>query len=71
VLAAQNPRSHPAGVFVVTEVEAAAIRAVYEERGESPPAVPWRDGQREGTGVRRSHRRLAAAAGPVLVSVFW
>ena len=31
-LAAHDPRSHPAGMFVVTEAEAAAIRAVYEHR---------------------------------------
>ena len=33
------PHAHPAGMFVVTEAEAAAIRAVYEQRGELSAAV--------------------------------
>ena len=39
---AARPRSHPAGMFVVTEAEAAAIRAVYEQRGEFSAAVELR-----------------------------
>ena len=35
-------RSHPAGMFVVTEAEAAAIRAVYEQSGEFSAAVELR-----------------------------
>ena len=38
-LAAFASRTHPAGMFVVTEAEAAAIRAVYEQRGEFSAAV--------------------------------
>ena len=33
-LAALAAHTHPAGMFVVTEAEAAAIRAVYEQSGE-------------------------------------
>jgi hypothetical protein len=33
---------HPAGMFVVTEAEAAAIRAVYEQRGVFSAAVELR-----------------------------
>ena len=33
---------HPAGMFVVTEAEAAAIRAVYEQSGEFSAAVELR-----------------------------
>jgi hypothetical protein len=41
-LAAFASRTHPAGMFVVTEAEAAAIRAVYEQRGEFSAAVELR-----------------------------
>jgi hypothetical protein len=41
-LAAQGPPPHPAGMFVVTEAEAAAIRAVYEQHGEFSAAVELR-----------------------------
>ena len=41
-LAAFGARTHPAGMFVVTEAEAAAIRAVYEQRGELSAAVELR-----------------------------
>ena len=34
--------THPASMFVVTEAEAAAIRAVYEQRGEFSAAVELR-----------------------------
>jgi hypothetical protein len=60
-------------MFVVTEAEAAAIRAVYEQRGEFSaavelrrrPAVSWHHRQCAGTGVRPDHRRLeACASGP-------
>jgi hypothetical protein len=50
-------------MFVVTEDDAAAIRAVYEQRGEFAAAIR----QRAGTGVRSCNRRLeatAAATGP-------
>ena len=35
-------RTHPAGMFVVTEAEAAAIRAAFEQRGELSAAVELR-----------------------------
>jgi hypothetical protein len=37
-----DAHTHPAGMFVVTEAEAAAIRAVYEQRGEFSAAVELR-----------------------------
>ena len=40
--AALGAHTHPAGMFVVTEAEAAAIRAVYEQRGEFSAAVELR-----------------------------
>src|SRR3954471_3840791 len=41
-LAALGAHTHPAGLFVVTEAEAAAIRAVYEQRGEFSAAIELR-----------------------------
>ena len=41
-LVALGAHTHPAGMFVVTEAEAAAIRAVYEQRGEFSAAVELR-----------------------------
>ena len=41
-LAALGAHTHPAGMFVVTEAEAAAIRAVYEQSGELSAAVELR-----------------------------
>ena len=41
-LAALAAHTHPAGMFVVTEAEAAAIRAVYEQSGEFSAAVELR-----------------------------
>ena len=41
-LAAFGACTHPADMFVVTEAEAAAIRAVYEQRGEFSAAVELR-----------------------------
>ena len=41
-LAALGARTHPAGMFVVTEAEAAAIRAAFEQRGELSAAVELR-----------------------------
>jgi hypothetical protein len=41
-LAAFASRTHPAGMFVVTEAEAAAIRAVYEQSGEFSAAIELR-----------------------------
>jgi hypothetical protein len=42
VLAVFGAHTHPAGMFVVTEAEAAAIRAVYEQSGELSAAVELR-----------------------------
>jgi hypothetical protein len=41
-LAAFDAATHPARMFVVTEAEAAAIRAVYEQSGEFSAAVELR-----------------------------
>jgi hypothetical protein len=41
-LAAYGLPSHPAGMFVVTEADAAAIRAVFEQHGEYAAAVELR-----------------------------
>jgi hypothetical protein len=41
-LAALGAHTHPAGMFVVTEAEAAAIRATYEQRGEFSAAIELR-----------------------------
>ncbi len=41
-LAAFDAHTHPAGMFVVTDAEAAAIRAVYEQSGEFSAAVELR-----------------------------
>ena len=41
-LAAFDAHAHPAGMFVVTEAEAAAIRAAFEQRGELSAAVELR-----------------------------
>ena len=55
-------------MFVVTEADAAAIRAVYQQRGEFAAALelrrrfPGHHRQRAGTRVRPHHRRLEAAA---------
>jgi hypothetical protein len=65
-----NKRSPPHApvMFVVTEADAAAIRAVYEQRGEFAAAVELRrrfpdiTDNAQGTGVRAHHRRLEAAA---------
>ena len=42
MLAGPRLRSHPASMFVVTEAEAAAIRAVFEQHGEFAAAVELR-----------------------------
>ena len=41
-LVAHDPPAHPAGMFVVPEAEAAAIRAVFEQRGEFAAPVELR-----------------------------
>jgi len=59
---------HALTMFVVTEAQAATIRATYEQRGEilgcgrATPAVSWHYGQRAGAGMRAQDRELAAAA---------
>jgi hypothetical protein len=42
VLAGPHPHTHPAGMFVITEAEAAAIRAAFEQSGELWAAVELR-----------------------------
>jgi hypothetical protein len=42
LVAAFDARTHSAGMFVVTEAEAAAIRAAFEQRGELSAAVELR-----------------------------
>ena len=42
-LAAFDAHTHPAGMFIVTEAEAAEIRAVYEQRGELSAALSYAD----------------------------
>jgi hypothetical protein len=55
-------------MFVVTEEDEAAIRAVYQQRGEFAAAIelrrrfPWHRRQRACAGVRAHHRWLEAAA---------
>ena len=41
-VAGPTVRAHALGMFVVSEAEAAAIRAVYEQRGEFAAAVELR-----------------------------
>jgi hypothetical protein len=41
-LAVLGARTHPAGMFVVSEVEAAAIRTAFEQQGELAAAVELR-----------------------------
>jgi hypothetical protein len=41
-VAARRAPPHAPGMFVVTEADAAAIRAVYEQRGEFSAAVELR-----------------------------
>jgi hypothetical protein len=41
-LAARGPRPHPAGMFVVTEADAAAIRAAFDRGDELSAAVELR-----------------------------
>jgi hypothetical protein len=42
VLAGARQRTHPTGMFVVTEADAAAIRTAFEQRGEFAAAVELR-----------------------------
>jgi hypothetical protein len=57
------------GMFVVTEADAAAIRAINEQDGELSAAIELRRRfprdrrQRECAGLRPVHRRLDAVAG--------
>ena len=67
-LASYDPRPRALGMFVVTEAQAAAIRAIFEQSGELSAAVALR---RLFPGItdhvqarlwRPNHRRLGAAA---------
>jgi hypothetical protein len=65
-LPATGAGAHAPPMFVVSEADAAAIRAVYEQSGELSAAIElrrrWHHRQRTGAGVRPDHRRLEAAA---------
>ena len=67
-VAGHNASPHAPTMFVVTEADAAAIRAVYEQRGEFAAAVELRrrfPGITDNALARecaRTHRRLEAAA---------
>jgi hypothetical protein len=66
-LAGRTAPPHAPAMFVITEAEAAAIRAVYEQRGEFAAAVELRRRfpgitDNAGAGVRPHHRRMEAAA---------
>jgi hypothetical protein len=53
------------GMFLITEADAAAIRAIFSQEGELSAAIELRrrfPGQREGAGARPDHRRMEAAA---------
>jgi hypothetical protein len=64
--------SHALGMFVVTEADAAAIRAILSQEGELSAAIELRqrfpgvNRQREGAGVRTEHRRVDAVAATVV-----
>jgi hypothetical protein len=59
-------------MFVVTEADAAAIRAIFSREGElsaaigAAPAISWDHRQHEGAGIRAEHRRVDAAPSPVI-----
>jgi hypothetical protein len=67
-LAGHEARSHAPRMFVVTEAEAAAIRATFEQRGELAAAVELRrlfpgiHRHDAGAGMRSDHRGMEAAA---------
>ena len=74
-LAAFDAHAHPAGMFVVTEAEAAAIRAAFALRGEDrdrPPSASTpqlvlanaRNSSNTGPFSMASSARMARAAGP-------
>jgi hypothetical protein len=42
LLASRQAPSHPAEMFVVTEADAAAIRAIFDEHGELSAAIELR-----------------------------
>ena len=65
-LAGNWARSHAPRMFVVTEVEAAAIRATFEQRGELGAVecadCSWHHRHHAGAGMRSDHRGMEAAA---------
>jgi hypothetical protein len=67
-LAGRDVRLHAPGMFVVSEAEAAAIRAVFDQRGELSAAIELRrlfpsiTEYRAGARERSDHCRLEAAA---------
>jgi hypothetical protein len=62
-LATRGPRAHPAGMFTVSEADAAAIRDAFEQRGEFAAAVELRrlfPGVSDMTEARECARAIAA-----------
>jgi hypothetical protein len=58
-----RPRSHPAGMFVVSEAEATAIRAAFDQGGELSAAVELRrlfPGVTDTAQARECSRTIAA-----------
>jgi hypothetical protein len=61
-LAARPPRHHPAGMFVVTEAEATAIRTAFDQGGEFAAAIELRrlfPGVTDNTQARECARTIA------------
>ena len=58
-LACYTAPSHAPGMFVVSEAEAAAIRAVFQQRGEFAAAIELR---RRFPGITDNRRRGSASA---------
>jgi hypothetical protein len=64
-IAGHNASTHALAMFVVTEAEAAEIRAVYEQRGEFSAAVElrrWFAGITDNAQARECARTMEAAA---------
>jgi hypothetical protein len=59
---------HAFGMFLITEADAEAIRAIFSQEGELSAAIElrrrfsWGHRQREGAGACPDHRRMEAAA---------
>ena len=66
-VARHRRRHHPAGMFVVTEAEAAAIRTAFEQRGELSAAVELRRLFPTDTALARACARTIAGWKPLPV----